>query len=742
MLTYQDVVTVDLSRLTTAAVDWDRMADAFKELERVYKSAVESSANEGEWVGVSASAASTAFTGTRKQFAAAQVEARAIASILRDAHGQFVRLIGRVKDVVEDARKGGVAIDSEGRASRIDAQLVHVPEDHRYVRAPDKSEIWERTLKQAVQAVDDADQGVKLALHDAAGIKSLFQEAFDAATGRAHEFNADAVGDIEVVEARLAREYADEILAGKRPSDLAEWQRLMRDNSDDRDFSRTFLNSLGPDATLKLSNKLHDLAYFDDTKSKQAYLNINGGIADSLASATRVPQFKNADGKPLRFGTTAYTEAFEQWKKTPEATFYNEWRTGLQKHGDDEYDLRIAGERHAVGIGHDQKVQGYQTLATLLQHGDGYSGQFLSDITDDMIAAETKDPDIWDLRGTFEGKDGWFANDPVDATLGVMARDPETAAGYLDPGTESGKEHYEYLLGKDGRDWDVVDTVEYRKSETYGRDVEDADSRHGLGLALTAAATGMDPTDPNAQAVGHSEVNDRVFKHSLEYLSKQGDDLAPALRDDLAKIMINHGDEVYTAMSDQSGTRTPLDQEQVQEITKQISRNRDSYVILTEGMNYAIVDAFDDKTRAPEDTLNAAGYAVGFMEEARYNALQGDLPDMTWDKAWSYHLTGAALNFIPGVGDIAQRGADMVTTKWIEGEMQRYEDGLVKDSKTTYQTRQDQLNALAHAWHAENSEWAENEPGYSKEEGIYNRIRAAANDGNDKNDGVAGAQER
>ncbi|QUW78220.1 hypothetical protein SMIR_02900 [Streptomyces mirabilis] len=92
-----------------------------------------------------------------------------------------------------------------------------------------------------------------------------------------------------------------------------------------------------------------------------------------------------------------------------------------------------------------------------------------------------------------------------------------------------------------------------------------------------------------------------------------------------------------------------MDAKQVMEMTKQISKSEHSYGLLHEGMNYAIMDEIHDRSRKPEDTLTSSGYAVGFMEEARYNALKGDQHDYTWDKAWSHHTSGALLNFIPVV---------------------------------------------------------------------------------------------
>ncbi|MBD0743063.1 hypothetical protein [Streptomyces sp. CBMA152] len=751
MLTYQDVVTIRLGALTEAAAAWDATADGFKDLEAFYASGVEDLAHRGSWTGVSAEAAAKQFAATRKQYADAQTEARAVAALLRDAHGQFSRRIDSVKELVEQARKNGLSVNHQGEAA-LDVDRVkqegHGPGYENFLGKEHAVEAaWTKSIEDAVRAVDDTDQGVKLALHKAAGVKGFFENILDP-LGLGHTFNGKADDAVEVVKAHEAKQYADQILAGQKPDDLAEWQRLMHDNSGNKVFSQTLLDSLGVDKTLRLSNKLDDLAYFDDTRHKDAYLNIAGGLSDSLATAMRVPDFTDRQGRRVPFGTAEYQGWYKGWQQTPDADFYSRWMGALGAHGGDKYDLEaVADKVPEQAKGEGQQVRGYQTLATLMQQGHAYSPQFVADVTDGMIAAEKQHPHLWNLYGKFDNKngDGWFANDPVDAALGVLSHDPGGAAGYLDPGTKAGKERFDYLLGhgSGSRDWDVANTTRWGgpggNVEYDASNVLDVDDRKGLGDVLTAAATGISPSALHPGPTSHTDANDRVFQQSLETLSQQGDDMPPSLRDDMAKIMTNHSREVYATMGTPNQDLAPLDQSQVLEITKQISRDQQSYGMLHEGMQHAIVESFTDRSRKPEDTLSSAGYAVGFMEEGRYLALKGDQHDYTWDKAWSYHTSGALLNFIPGYGDLAQRGADAVTTAWIIDEQKRQADQLTSDSQMTYDARRRQLNALADQWYAANSRWAESHTGYSNR-GIYNQIATAANGGNSMARGIAGAQ--
>ncbi|MEU6216776.1 hypothetical protein ABZ845_04540 [Streptomyces sp. NPDC047022] len=748
-------MTTDLGKLTTAAATWDGMAKQFKDQETAYGKDVHGITLRPTFQGVSQEAANRRFGLTLDQYKYAQAEAKAIASILREAHTQFVDLRKKLESARDDAIAKGMAVSDQGVVT-YDTSKLSQGERMAYVHDPDYQESvrktvgsWQELIDRCVSNVGDADKNVEIALQ---GVVT----PPDGLGSNPKGFNGKAMNDIEKYEAKEADDIATRVANGEKVSaaDLAELRRVLTEEKGNKEFSQTFLDGLGPDRVIKLTNRFDDLAYFDDTHHKSTYLEINGGLADVLATATKVPDFKDANGKHLRFGTPAYNEAFTAWTKTKDARFYNSWRRGLRECGDGAYDLKVAGESVGKDFkGHGQRARGYQSLATLMQQGHGFSPQFVADVTDDMIAAEKKTPDIWDLYGRFDKKDGndWFANDPVDGALEIMSRNPEGSAGYLDPGTSVGKERLDYLLGHGhgSRDWNITNTTAWsghgQDIERDTGDVEDSDNRQGLGDVLTAAATGVDPHGPRPLGpTSHSDANNRVFVHALDVLSGQGDDMPASLRDDMAKIMTNHGHETYAAMADtenRHGSHGPkLDRSQVMDITKQISRSQYSYGLLHEGMNYAIADDLHDRTRPPEDTLGDAGYAVGFMEQARYEALKSDQHDYTWDKAWSYHVVGGLINFVPEFGDGLQRGVDALTTAWIMDEQKHQADKLTSDSQATYNIRQNQLNAIARQWYSVNSDWASHHTGYSRDDGVYKMIAATANDGNARARGLLGDQ--
>ncbi|SMF85646.1 hypothetical protein [Streptomyces sp. Amel2xC10] len=711
MLTYQDVITIRLAPLTTAAVSWDQMADGFEDLGDVYERSVQGVASDGEWVGLSAEAAKKRFTATREQFDAAAVEARAIASILRDIHAQFTERIQAVRHLVESAKQADMHIDAKGQA-HLDTSKSKGTESGGVLgdataRALHEAS-WTAAVASAVQAVDDADQGAKLALRDAAGIKSFFEEALDTARGTAHDFNASALGDIEAVEAREANKYADQILAGEKPSDPEEWARLMRDNSGDKQFSQTVLNHVGPEGTIKMTNQLNTFAYDTDTGNKQHYLGAERGLANALATAVQ----------------------------DPKSQFYKDFHAGMKEAGMKRYEWQ------------GEKVRGYQSLVTLMQHGDGYPDRFLHDLGDDLIAAEKADKgdDNWDLpKGFVASRDEWFANDPLDGLLGIMSKDPEASAAFLDPqsdpdpddGRNEGNDRLEYLTRQ--RDWEVVDGHPTMRNlhdpdSMWGdplrhSDIKDAQTRAGFGAALVAATTGIDPNNSGSGYVQHSDANNRVFENALKHLSAEGDDFPPSLRTPMAVVMGNYGDEVHATTSALNDSSSPLDRREVLEVSKQISRDRFAYFTLQDSINREIVHDINMEGD-PEEMLRRAGHTIGFLEEVRYQGLAMDADNAkskaAWDAKMDYHTWGGVVNFIPYVGDATQRGVDVLTSQWLENETKRIDDGLARDNRESSTDLESRVSALAGVWREANPAQKDTESEYT----TASKLNELVNDGN------------
>ncbi|WP_250402399.1 hypothetical protein [Streptomyces cellostaticus] len=639
MPTYHEIMSTDLATLTGAAERWEGMAAEFAKQEQAYRRDVHRITTAPAWNGMSAEAAHGRFGVTLKELRYAQTEAKAIASLLRDAHAQFAELTGRLTAAHEEARAAGMRISDRGRVST----------DPAHAKEPDESSVrsWQDRVDAAVRAVSDADTGVGTAL------AAVVVDADPLVGGRG--FNGRALGDVEAYEAQAAQETLGRLSRGEHlsPRELAELRRTLRDNSGDEAFSRTLLDDLGAAGTITLTNELNDLIHVRGGPGAGTYATIESGLADALATATR----------------------------DTDSPWYGHWRAAMRHAGVEHHATHAQGERM-------DKAVGYQSLVTLMRQGHGYAPRMVEDLTDDMIAAERREPGIWRLKHEYSGRHGgWFANDPVDGALDVMSRDPRTAAEYL--GSDA---RMKYLV--EDRDWNVVLHAHGGdKTGTYEAG-PDGDDRAGLGRALQAAATGIDPSDAHAHHVPHTRQNEAVLRSAIGHLSDSGDDFPPSLRQPMASILVNHGTTVHAAMSEIDISGSPLPQDQLFEVTKQVSKDKDAYGTLNGGLNQAMVSGIHGDHTESAESLRRSGRTVGFLEEARIQAT-GDPKTAEFE---TKPLFDKAISYIPVISEDVQSGFDYVTEQWLADEERRLDDQQADDNVKAYSKRNGQLMALAEEW--------------------------------------------
>lgn len=718
MPTYHEIMTTDLGTLTKAATSWDGTAKKLHGQEVAYKRDVHGITTGTGWQGVSVVAANQQFDITLREFQFAQAEAKAIAALLRDAHTQYVDLKRKLKDARDEAIQAGMKVSDQGVVTYDYEKLTesernalhHDPDYQQSVQKAVGS--WQDRVDRAVHAVDDADKGVEVAF------KGVVLDS-DITDGTMNGFNGKASGDIEKYEADELADIATHINSGDAtPQEIKEAQRAFRDNAKNEKFQQMFLAGLGASGTIKFTNKLSDLSH--GGKDKGPYSAFQDDLANSLALAT----------------------------SDTDSAFYKKFRSDLQKAGVQKFDLDVVADKIAVGAEQGQQARGYQSLVTLMEQGDGYSGQFLKDMATDIRAAEDKgqggNPDIWDLRGDFSGKeDGWFANDPLDGVLGIMSKDPATTTSYLDPGTEGKNDNLEYLL-KD-RDWNHVNDYEWiRDYEAVQDDTFDKDVRTGLGLALSAGTTGNLPGEGDelgrhtaAQArVMHDTINlidygdaDGTYGEDPKHprVGKADEVLAQddyaALRDPLSQALADYSPDAVDIINGEApGGRAGRGDAHGDGDDSQIQNSRSSLVRMIRGVSEA-----DDTTNFERVYQAQQGYmAEEWMEkdipnvtvaenEARkygevigaLNAVGGDVKmdihDAKTDDAagvrfYGYHAGGGLITGIPVVGDAAQRLVDIELNEWLTG-IQAEEGALSKEELNRGNAKaQDNLDAYFRSW--------------------------------------------
>ncbi|MEU7046474.1 hypothetical protein AB0A77_36245 [Streptomyces varsoviensis] len=188
-------MTTDLGLLTTAAAKWDAMAGELKKVASRYGDTVQKITMGQGWEGISAGAAHTNFVATRYEYSAAQVQARAIASLLRDAHEQFTELKKKVENARDDAIAAGMTVSEAGRVT-FDYSRLTPAERSAYYHDPDgqasvRSAVtkWQQHIDDRVKAISETDQHVKIAL--SAAVVDSNKDAFGRGNDETlHGFNA------------------------------------------------------------------------------------------------------------------------------------------------------------------------------------------------------------------------------------------------------------------------------------------------------------------------------------------------------------------------------------------------------------------------------------------------------------------------------------------------------------------------------------------------------------------------
>ncbi|MFG2482995.1 MULTISPECIES: hypothetical protein [Streptomyces] len=680
MPNYTEVMQTDLSALTTAADGWKAMATQFKTMEDVYKDEVQSVSSGNGWLGSSQQAAATQSSMTRQEFAAAQKEALAMESLLRDAHSRLTDLKGRVVSAVADAKTAGMKVSDAGIAS-YDYSKADPASVNAIRHDPDLPEIersWTSKISDTVKAVTEFDEDVKVALLNASG-----------ADGTAmFGFNSKPVNDVEAVEALALTQ---KIRDGKASDqELNHYNDLLKQNSGDKHFSEAYLNSLGAKDTLQLADQMN-LASNDRGASaaeKKLYESINSGLAGTIASGTKDP------------GSYAYKPFVD----------------GLKEQG---AELVAKGARPTYG---------YQALVTLMGNGNGYGKQFLNDIGNGIIEAEKSKPYMY--NHAYDAARPNLVYDPLDGLLHIMAKDPGSAEYFLDPAAPGNKnDHLDYLLTD--REWQ-----DEWLSGGYGNmKMENPDKAGGLGAAIQAAATGHVDGEKLGPPGPHTEGQARVMHNAIRFLDDEmgGDEFPDHLQNlqqPMAKALVDYVGDTHVIFNGQqsdyggaagrdaifgSGDQAHIavGQGSLVRVVRGIADDGPAFALLVEAER---AYAADQLATAPEysgDSHHGAssdwdhrskeiGTAAGALNGIGADVYKDKEDDQVqWAEGTAEH-SAAGLNGligeIPVVGTIGGSLIDSAKYEWVEGVKSEVEDQGKQDSSKNYGQGVDATNKLFDEW--------------------------------------------
>ncbi|SER34954.1 DUF6571 family protein [Streptomyces qinglanensis] len=724
-LTYQEAMKGDLSVLVETAEDWKEMGKKFGTLRKNYKTHVRGVLDTDSWSGVSATMWDLTSTTTLHELIGAENQAKAVGGLLVEAHAELSRLKKKVKEARDDAVDAKMKVDENGFCE-YDLSKVHGKKKKALIRdhiaRQEAERAWTQKIADAVKNLSDADHNYKLAIKAAAKDRD--------GKGESGGFNSKAVGDVDKYSGIRAAELGKKMDSEKKLSsgEMSELQFLLRENSGDTDFSRTMLNSLGADRTISLANELNDRAYSDDTEHKGRYLKMEKYLANSVATATTID------------------------KKRPSADkkFVADFREKLRKAGVKQYDLKVVADGTVAGPA-KQRARGYQSFVTLLQHGKGYDKEFLHGLADDIRAAEDPkqdgDPDIWDLNRPFSGEKNektgtfshdstdWFANDPLDGTLGIMSKDPDIATSYLDPKDADGKSRLHYLAHE--RDWKIQNDFQHLKDDVIvpAGDKEPADSRVGYGAALEAAMTGHVPGTEPPSSFEASDAQRRVFANVVNSYAEEAkvhqDAMPENIRRNLAQAVAYHPKDVADLLSQRGHTYAAapggdsIDSAAMTHFIRAAGQDGQAFRIIHDSQMDQVAGRIHElnhhdltaETQRGDRAIQDSGKIMGTLDKIRADVLTDErdtkVDRNTWGQLYAYHGISSGVSRIPMLGpeldrvtflttrEISENMNDDIKDKTREELIENYEnDGYPRLAKII-EKRADDLGIAREDFHGE-----------------------------------------
>ncbi|GAA2594643.1 hypothetical protein [Streptomyces axinellae] len=699
MPTVQELRDLRLGKLNTAITDWKETHRRLAELteggqggagggkgEQGSAAEFAAATRNADWSGKNATAVRGFVTKTAAQFPELVKEAADVLGLLKTARRAFLDHKSDLEKVVDDVAKDNIYINDTGGAVK---------------SIPPPGVAGDAKIKEPSDAdLEAAEKRVRRVLWEAHETDRITARELRAIARNKYDFSGAAADSVKAADARQGKADAEYWAKKLKDGDTKVWEldqkqlekfnETLRNQRDNKDFTTTFATRMGGEGTLRFWRDLADPGHGDTPTGARAELldHIQGNLSMSLANATRQD-----------------TPAMHTW----------------------ENDVIKAGTKQFGHEGIMAKPYGFQIMSSLMGKGKFGDG-FLDRYGDALYKFEKSKPDApsaWGLVGMGTDLDPGNKStgaDPMTGYLKALSHNPDASTAVFND-----DERADYLLK------DRVYFDEDAPDSTGPDDGVKLPSREALGDALFAAGSGMNPDDPAAEYVKHTGAHDQVLDGALERLASQKDDMPPELRDDMAKLLGNHGTDTHMTMGG-SPKEQVLDRPDLLEVSKQISRDPESYQVLNQSMDAAMVHDIGTEKKDPEDSLSRAGRTVGFLEEARYQAIGDkkaeDLKAAGWGATGTggYLVFAEATSFLPGGGHMANAAFGL--SKFLtEDENARIEAGATDDNMDVSARQSRRVQGLVDEWHQTNSRWADHHTGFSEDHGAWDKIDAAANDG-------------
>ncbi|GAA2100151.1 hypothetical protein GCM10009801_72430 [Streptomyces albiaxialis] len=687
MLSYRDLDQLEFGKLDKAIADWDGIREKFGDMssgkgEGADAPAIEKQIANATWKGENARRVQKMAPKVAAEVHDAARSARSIHKLLTIARKRLHTHQQDLRDEVKAAKGQDVIIKSDGTVMATKCYTDKQEEKAAQRKVDAVKGRIEKILIAAARTERNLAETLRFLVKDPNDFSGATYNSYKDATEVAGRLDADSA-------VHLARDLAKAAEKGDlSPTKLARLNELALLQRTNPEFAERFATQMGPEGTLK-------------------FWRLMSGDGPEVWS-------KSGHGKELTRlrDSLSFTLATASRVDSPQM---DKWKQGIYDWGPRPVSYK---DMHAM---HDPV--GYQVMSSLMGKGR-FDKDFLAEYGSRLRAFDKKLGD----EGKAWSRAEWQGTDLDPSSLG-RAVDPMT--GFLQATSHNPEFATELFANKENADFYL--NRDYVAEDPYREDGKRRNAE-ALGDAMFAAGSGIDPDDPDAKFVEHTGRHNEIFKHVLNNLAEKKNDMMPELRDDMAMLMGNHGDRVYDTMSARLGNG-PLNESQVMEVSKQISRTPEGYAILNQSMNEAMVHDIQREHKDPTDAVENSGRAVGFLEEARHRAIgeqaEADKKDAGWNEFWKY-MGVAEVSALPVFGPYgvhAANGMFALTKDWTEDEQARIAAEATGQNIDASKVRSNQLEEFARMWREEHGHWAQDREGYITEKGVQGKFADAADHG-------------
>ncbi|AJT68635.2 hypothetical protein T261_7033 [Streptomyces lydicus] len=704
MVTFKALLHADLGKLQAAADEWKLLPKKYHGLQEIFEARVTKSL-KSSWTGEAAEEAQKSLAKIKEQYQAAAEEAQAIATLLNDAHAEFSSTQKKLRRII-DEEAPSEHLDVLGDGTVVDVK--ELPDDYlgpSYMR-PDQEERdaavnkMKQRIAKVLREATEADEAANWAMGQDPNGKN--NDSFNKKIYTSLDAARSAQKDMSEA-LRLAKKGGEDL----SNDELARLGSILSKRKSDMVFAEKFALSMGPKGALEFWREA-------------------SGPASGALGPERTTALKNLQsglGATIGMATQSDSTAMDGWK---------------------EKMLALGPQTINPGSAGGPFAKGYQLMSSLMR-GGGYETDFLHDYGRGLLSYErshksTAPQQLWAPDSVMPRVDylgGGGGSDPVKGFMDALAKTPEAATQFLDPGVNNEDDRLKYLAGE--REW-PKDPLDHKSGH------------HSLALAIEAGATG-----PGFTAYGahdHTEAQSRVMRDAVNSLGGETPSAADRLKDEqlrpykpmlsdmrepMARVLRDYAPDTHNVLSDSSQPMAVRpDAGALIRTIRGVSEDPDAFRMIREAETKHIAHQLaelppDVDEQKLKGTIGNASTALGAIDTVQSDVILDHRDDEISKKAWQakagYHVLAAGATKIPVVGDVAVRILDSGAKAWQDSattDIQVDADGRIEGN---VRAGHESVNRMIAKWYSEHGGSPEGlEVDYARHEGsaFYNSGRDGA----------------